>query len=396
MDAERVCGVKVMSGEDVAWAETFDTVVYHDQRVPKESAKAKESAKESAAFSRGVRVPEHQGQHSTAKDSSSHCPDLPGTAIKDRLCAPADLPPGHTYQPYFWISQLAHSQNIPGDIECAMVKSQILDELSMSENQAHRAFNQRFEYRFVDEGQGFLFKDKPVNQTGPTRNIGLFAKAPVKEFSFLGIYSGIMHSLTTKLASVGHDTAQLYKELNKQTPDMMSHYRMVSAIFAASAQGHLTPSIYTVLRPSTDYQHRLYLTPDDGRFTPMHFLNYTQQDHKVNVALTFTTLDTDFGLSPLPMIYSTRKIKAGDQLLIKLNPPPFHNSVKPQVVTAEREQHSHQLEAQRYFDHVEAYNKIAPNQQISLYDAAPVIYLSDVLRAKAIKALRKTQAGKDF
>ena len=398
MDAERVCGVKVMSGEDVAWAETFDTVVYHDQRVPKESAKAKESAKESAAFSRGVRVPEHQGQHSTAKDSSSHCPDLPGTAINDRLCAPtdADLPPGHTYQPYFWISQLAHSQNIPGDIECAMVKSQIFDELSMSENQARRAFNRRFEYRFVDEGQGFLFKDKPINQTGPVKKICLFAKAPIEELSFLGIYSGVMYSLTTKLASVEHDTRQLYVELKKQTPDMMSHHRMVSAIFTASAQGQLTPSIYTMLRPSSDYQHRLYLTPHNGRFTPMHFLNCTQQDEKVNVALTFTTLDTDFGLSPLAMIYSTKKIKAGDQLLIKIMPPPFQNSVKPQGITAERERHSHQLEAQRYFDHVEAYNKCAPNQQISLYDMAPVIYLSDVLRAKVVKAQKTRQARKNF
>ena len=391
MDAERVAGVAVMVRDEAAWAETFDVAVCDDRH-------NQQASKKKAAFTRGVHVPGHEGQRSAAKDSVSHRPDLPGTAISDRLCVPtgADLPPGHTYRPYFWISRLAHSQSIFGDIECAMVKSQIIDELSMSENKARRAFNQRFEYRFVDEGQGFLFKEKPINQTGPVRNIGLFAKAPIAGPGFLGIYSGIMYSLTTKLASVEHDTEQLYTELERQTPDMMSHHRMVSAIFAASAQGCLTPSIYTMLRPSTDYQHRLYLTPHNGRFTPMHFLNYTQQDEKVNVALTFTTIDTDLGLFPLSIVYSTRKINVGEQLLIKLKPPPIRNSVKPQEVTAEREWHSHQLEAQRYFEHVEAYNKFAPSQRISLYDVAPVIHLSEVLRAKAIKAQKTRRAHKNF
>ncbi len=104
-----------------------------------------------------------------------------------------------------------------------MVKSQIIDELSMSENKARQAFDRRFEYRCVDEGLGFLFKDKPINQTGPVKKIGVFAKAPVEELSFLGIYSGVMYSLTTKLASVERDTGELYTELKQQTPDMMSH-----------------------------------------------------------------------------------------------------------------------------------------------------------------------------
>ena len=383
MDAEFTAKLKLTCTDDAATA--------GDRR----------ASGKSTAFTHDVSVPEHVLHDCTTREPAAHFQGLPGTAVNDRLCTPnldsrVELPSGHTYQPYFWISHLAHSQNISGEIECEMVKSQIIDELSMSEDKARRAFNRRFEYRFVDEGRGFLFKDKPINQTGPVRKIGLFAKAPVDDLSFLGIYSGVMYSLTTKLASVEHDTGQLYTELKKQTPDMMSHHRMVSAIFAASAQGHLTPSIYTVLRPSTDYQHRLYLTPHNGRFTPMHFLNCTQRDEKVNVALTFTTIDTDFGLSPLPMIYSTKKINVGDQLLIKLNPPPFQNSVKPQEVTAERERHSHQLEAKRYFEQVEACNKFAPNQQISLYDAAPVIYLSEVLRAKATKAQRTRHASKNF
>lgn len=350
------------------------------------------------AFTHDVRVPEHD---CTTKEPVAHFPDLPSTAVNDRLCTPSldarvELPSGHTYQPYFWISDLAHSQCDLGDIECAMVKSQLFDELSMSENQARRAFNRRFEYRCVDGGLGFLFKDKPINQTGPVKKIGLFAKAPVDELSFLGIYSGIMYSLTIKLASVEHNTGELYKELKQQTPDMMSHHRMVSAMFADSAQGHLTPSIYTVLRPSADSKHRLFLMPHNGRFTPMHFLDCTQEDEKVNVALTFTTINTDFGLFPLPMIYSTRKINAGDQLLIKINPPPCQNSVKPQEVTAERERNSHQKEFNYYVEYIEKINRLLPDQQVSLYNIAPVIYLSDVLRAKAIKARkRRTQAHKN-
>lgn len=352
----------------------------------------------SKAFTHDVRVPEHD---CTTREPVAHFPDLPGTAVNDRLCTPSldarvELPSGHTYQPYFWISNLAHSQSYSCDIECAMVKSQIIDELSMSENQAHRAFDRRYEYRCVDEGLGFLFKDKPINQTGPVKKIGLFAKAPVEELSFLGIYSGIMYSLTNKLASIEHDTGELYTELKQQTPDMMSHHRMVSAMFAASAQGHLTPSIYTVLRPSADRKHGLFLMPHNGRFTPMHFLNCTQQNEKVNVALTFTTIDTDFGLFPLPMIYSTRKINAGDQLLIKINPPPLQNSVKPQEVTAERERNSHQKEFDYYVERIEKINRLLPDQQVSLYNVAPVIYLSDVLRAKAVKAQkRRTQAHKN-
>ncbi len=164
---------------------------------------------------------------------------------------------------------------------------------------------------------------------------------------------------------------------------------MVSAMFTASTQGHLTPSIYTVLRPSADSEHRLYVMPHNGRFTPMHFLNCTRQDEKVNVALTITTIDTDFGLFPLPMIYSTKKINAGDQLLIKLNPPPIKNAVKPQEITAERERNSHQKEFDYYVERIEKINRLLPDQQVSLFNVAPVIYLSDVLRAKAIKVQRK-------
>lgn len=376
MNAEFTTRLRLPSTAEAAAADER-----HDRRT---SGKSK-------AFSHDVRVPEHG---CTTKEPVAHLPDLPGTAVNDRLCTPSldarvELPSGHTYQPYFWISHLAHSQSDPGDIECAMVKSQIMDELSMSENKARRAFNRRFEYRCVDGGLGFLFKDKPINQTGPVKRIGLFAKAPVEELSFLGIYSGIMYSLTTKLASIERDTGQLFKELKQQTPDMMSHHRMVSAMFTASAQGHLTPSIYTVLRPSADAEHRLYVMPHNGRFTPMHFLDCTMQDEKVNVALTFTTIDTDFGLFPLPMIYSTRKINAGDQLLIKINPPPFQNSVKPQEVTAERERNSHQKEFNYYVEYIEKINRLCPDQQVSLYNMAPVIYLSDVLRAKAIKVQRK-------
>ena len=344
------------------------------------------------AFTRDVRVPEHD---CTTKEPVAHSPDLPGTAVNDRLCTPSldarvELPSGHTYQPYFWISNLAHSQvGDSGDIECEMVKSQIFDELSMSENRARQAFNRRFEYRCVDEGLGFLFKDKPINQTGPVKKIGLFAKEPVEELCFLGIYSGVMYSLTTKLASIEHDTGELHTELKQQTPDMMSHHRMVSAMFADSAQGHLTPSIYTVFRHSADSEHLLFLMPHNGRFTPMHFLNCTKQDGKENVALTFTTIDTDFGLFPLPMVYSTRKINAGDQLLIKINPPPLRNSVKPQEVTAERERNSHQKEFNSYVERVEKNNRLLPDQQVSLYNMAPVIYLSDMLRAKAIKAQQR-------
>ena len=393
MDAERVSGVGVMVQDDIAWAEMFEAAVYdnrHDQQ----------ASKKNTAFTRGVRVPEHEGQHHTAKDSVSHRPDSPGTAINDRLCVPtdaapgADLPPGHTYRSYFWISHLARDQNVFGKLECARVKSQIIAELSLTEGDARRAFNRRFEYKFVDPGQSFLFKEKPINQISPVRHLGVFAKTPIEPLSFLGVFSGVMYSLTAKLSSTGVDASELYAELKQQTPDMMTHHRMVSAIFSASAEGHLTPSIYTLLRPSVDGQHRLYLTPDNGRFTPMHFIESTQQDEKANVNLLFTTIDTDHGLFPVPLIYSIRHINIGEQLSIKHKPSPFPNTVKPREVTAERERDTHQVEPKYYFERVEKVNELFPDQQISLYNDAPAFYLSDIVRKGARKSHRKAQARK--
>ena len=393
MNAERVSGVGVMVRDDIAWAEMFEAAVYDDRH-------GQQASKKNTAFTRSVGVPEHEGQHSTAKDSVSHRPDLPGTAINDRFCAPtaaaprADLPPGHTYRPYFCISRLARDQNVFSKIECAKVKSQIIAELSLTEGGARRAFNQRFEYKFVDPGQSYLFKEKPINQIGPVRDLGVFVKTPIEPLSFLGVFSGVMYSLTVKLRSIEADTSQLYAELKQQTPDMMSHHRMVSAIFSASAEGHLTPSIYTLLRPSVDGQHRLYLTPDNGRFTPMHFIGSTQQDEKANVNLLLTTIDTDDGLFPVPVIYSTRHINVGEQLSIKHKPSPFPNTVKPREVTAERERDTHQLELKYYVELVKKINRFFPGQQISLYDAAPVFYLSNIVRKGARKSHRTAQARK--
>lgn len=389
MDAERVSGVGVLVQDDIAWAETVEAAVYdsrHDQQ----------ASKKSTAFTRGVRVPEHEGQQSAAKDSVSHRPDLPGTAINDRLCAPtdADLPPGHTYRPYFWISHLARDQNDFGALECAKVTSQIIAELSLTEGVARRAFDQRFEYKFVDPGQSFLFKEKPINQVGPVRDLGVFAKTPIEPLSFLGVFSGVMYSLTAKLRSIGDDTSQLYAELKQQTPDMMSHHRMVSAIFSASARGRLTPSIYTLLRPSVDGQHRLYLTPHNGRFTPMHFIQSTQQDDKANANLLFTTIDTDHGLFPVPLIYSTRHINVGEQLSIKHKPSPFPNTVKPREVTAERERDTHRLEFKYYVERIEKINRLFPDQKVSLYDTSPVFYLSNIVRKGTRKPRRTAQARK--
>ena len=389
MDAERVCGVGVLARDGVAWAETFETAVYDSHR-------DQQASKKHTAFTRGVCVPEHEGQHSTAKDSVSHRPDLPGTAINDRLCVPtgADLPPGHTYRPYFWISHLARNQNVFGELECARVKSQIIAELSLTEGDARRAFNRRFEYKFVDPGQSFLFKEKPINQISPVRHLGVFAKTPIEPLSFLGVFSGVMYSLTAKLSSIEADASQLYAELKQQTPDMMTHHRTVSAIFSASAEGHLTPSIYTLLRPSVDGQHRLYLTPHNGRFTPMHFIESTLQDEKANVNLLFTTIDTDHGLFPVPLIYSIRHINVGEQLSIKHKPSPFPNTVKPREVTAERERDTHQLELKYYAERVEKVNRLFPGQQISLYNDAPVFYLSNIVRKGAKKSRRTAQAHK--
>ena len=393
MDAERVSGVGVMAWDDVARAEKVEAAVGDGRH-------GQQASKKNKAFTRGVRVPEHEGQHSTAKDSVSHRPDLPGTAINDRLCAPtgaapgADLPPGHTYRSYFWISHLARDQNVFGKIECAKVKSQIIAELSQTEGGARRAFNQRFEYKPVDPGHSYLFKEKPINQIGPARELGVFAKTPIEPLSFLGVFSGVMYSLTAKLRSIEADTSQLYAELKQQAPDMMTHHRMVTAIFSASAEGHLTPSIYSLLRTSVDGQHRLHLTPDNGRFTPMHFIESTRQDAKANVNLLITTIDTDHGLFPVPVIYSTRHINVGERLSIKHTPSPFPNTVKPREVSVERERDTHQLEFRYYVKRVEKINRLFPDQQISLYDAVPVFCLSDIVRKGTRKPHRTAQARK--
>lgn len=348
-----------------------------------------QSSKKSTAFAHNVRIPRHFRQTCTTRESASLTPNRLDAPVDGRHCSPslisdAELPPGHTYQPYFWISHLARKQTDTGQLECESVKSQIIAALTMSENKARKAFNQRFEYQFVDPGQSQFFKENPITQTGPVKSYGIFAKTPIAACSFLGIFSGTMYSLM----STGCNTSSL--ELKQQTPDMMSHHRMVSAIFAASAQGHLTPSIFTILRPSKDRLHKLYLIPDNGRFTPMHFINCTQQSEKANVAMLFTTIDTDSGLFSIPIMYSTRKINSGEQLLSEYRPSPFPNTVKPREVSAERERDTHHQMSQRYFANVQALNRLldrtaVSSDRVSVYNAAPVIYLSEELRKSAKK-----------
>ncbi|MBO9495488.1 hypothetical protein J7438_15520 [Thalassotalea sp. G20_0] len=104
---------------------------------------------------------------------------------KPVICDDSDLPCGHTYQPYFWISRWAHRLLAPTIGQHAGIQRWVIEQLQMSEAEVQQDFLARFEHRLVD--YGFTCPDSSGR---PEKNYGVFASTPLEEGELLGIYSG--------------------------------------------------------------------------------------------------------------------------------------------------------------------------------------------------------------
>ena len=103
--------------------------------------------------------------------------------IRNPVIEDLQIPGGrHTYQPYFWLSELAHRQMAPPlTKQTTDMQSHVIGQLLMSERAAKQEFHKRFEYRLVDYGYTSL------DASGvPEKNYGVFASRPVAKGPCLG------------------------------------------------------------------------------------------------------------------------------------------------------------------------------------------------------------------
>ena len=206
------------------------------------------------------------------------------------LTAAFQLPAGHTYQPYFWLSPLAHRLMAPPPpwektLEEEM-QSKVIGQLLMSEKEAEQDFQAHFEYRFVDYG----FTSN--NASGvPEKNYGIFARKPIAKGTLLGIYSGIGYLLKTlpldKFSSIWdwnkpERIENLHRKYTEEMPDFMNWYRSLVAGVRDKEQTQRTPTKYCLGEPAVNPSNYIGIMPNDGRYTPMHFINSANEPKDVN------------------------------------------------------------------------------------------------------------------
>ena len=212
--------------------------------------------------------------------------------IRNSVIEELELPEcQHTYQPYFWLSQLALDQLAPfAARQRRELQSQVIDQLLMSESEAKENFQAHFEYRRVD--YGFTSVDAPGERE---KNYGVFARKPVAKGTLLGIYSGIGYLLkseywTKKLR--GLPTDYLHQKFSEQMPDFMSYYRTVMADLRDKEQTQRTISKYSFGLAARDPSNYIAVFPDNRRYTPMHFVNSADQPEDVNANFEYITVNT--------------------------------------------------------------------------------------------------------
>ena len=286
----------------------------------------------------------------------------------------------HTYQPYFWISPLAHDQFAPfATRQRTELQSQVIDQLLMSESAAKENFQAHFEYRLVD--YGFTSVDASGERE---KNYGVFARKPVAKGTLLGIYSGIGYLLkseswTKKL--LGLRTDYLHQKFSEQMPDFMSYYRTVMADLRDKEQTQRTISKYSFGLAAKDPSNYIAVFPDNRRYTPMHFVNSANQPEDVNANFEYITVNSGSNNFPMLALRATKKIAAGQELLAsyRVDSDGKSRRVFERSATVEKEYYNGKLD--EYLDMINKLNRAEPNKPpISPYVAAPAVYISETIR----------------
>lgn len=321
----------------------------------------------------------------------SNRPGMANRALGSRvISADSELPPGHTYQPYVWMSRLANSQLLPDFQLHEALQSRLVNQLIMSEQEARQDFQARFEYRFVDYG----FNCPDASGAEPEKNYGVFASMPVKQGELLGVYSGIGYVLNKReWAKLNHDLKpeQVHRKLAAEMPDFMSYYRTLMAGLRGKDQTQRTLSKYTMAGFASDSLNTVAFLPDNERYTPMHFLNAANRGEDDNVSMSFVSVNTRSGHFTLPVYLAKRDIAVGEELLVNyLSLPPEAWEQSGLMMTAAQEKVQYDNNLQSHLVSIKTLNNEVPGKQaISPFVAAPAYYASEALRNSHRQAAKK-------
>ncbi len=372
-----------------------------DQAAATNSANPKNNQQPSTAFTRAV---------SAANEHVSKCEQPVGgavmpsdTGLVDRtitetqalsvhsepLTAAFQLPAGHTYQPYFWLSPLAHRLMAPPPPwEKALeeeMQSKVIGQLLMSEKEAEQDFQAHFEYRFVDYG----FTSNTASGV-PEKNYGIFARKPIAKGTLLGIYSGIGYLLKTlpldKFSSIWgwskpERIENLHRKYTEEMPDFMNWYRSLVAGVRGKEQTQRTPTKYCLGEPAVNPSNYIGIMPNDERYTPMHFINSANEPEDVNADFDLITVNTGSGKFHIPICVAIRGIAAGQEVLLSYCVKPDAKVRWGTPLNGADEKLNFDRTLSNYLTLIKELNCAAPDKPpISPYVAAPAICISEIIR----------------
>ena len=291
------------------------------------------------------------------------------------------FPEGHTYQPYFWLSERAHRLTSPPMLkQTADMQSQVIGQLLMSESAAKQYFQSHLEYRFVD--YGFT----SVDASGmPEKNYGIFASKPLAKGALLGIYSGIGYLLQFKAwdlpDSLEEGTDFLHRKASEELPDFMSYYRTVMADLRGKEQTQRTISKYSLGVAAIDPSDYIAIVPDNERYTPMHLVNSADEPEDANIMCEVVTVNTGSDIFHIPVYFTTKEIPAGQELLASYYVKPDANKKRFMTRTAAEEKEFYKNILDTHLDSMEKLNRAEPNRPpLSPYVAAPAINILETIR----------------
>ena len=331
----------------------------------------------------------------------------------------SQLPAGHTYQPYFWLSQQAHRLMAPHVTgRGSDIQSQVIKQFLMSERVAKEKFEARFEYRFVNYGY------TSVDASGiPEKNYGVFASEPVAEGELLGVYSGIGYLNTSESwakTNRNWHPEYLHQKFSEEMPDYMSYNRILMAGLRGKEQTQRTPAKYSIKASAewnnntsqrTSARHSIDasseqlpicvgVVPGNGRYTPMHFVNSANHPKYVNAGFELISIKTGSEQLFFPIVVAIKDIAAGQELLASyiLDPKVERSGAYKLSATEEKVHLNYMLDS--YLAMIDKLNSVVPDKPpISPYAAVPVLDLSETIRktfrGKVTKTDEPSSSGAD-
>ena len=310
-----------------------------------------------------------------------------GNPVIEDLQLPGDQ---HTYQPYFWLSPLAHDQLAPfATRQRRELQSQVIDQLLMSESAAKENFQAHFEYRRVD--YGFTSVDASGERE---KNYGVFARKPIAEGTLLGIYSGIgylLKKIPWAKKMLNEQPEYAHRLFTEEMPEFMSYYRTMMAGLRDKEQTQRTPMKYSLTAEAKKPQNFVAIVPDKNLYTPMHFVNSANRPEDANTDFDLIYVKTDSDKYLVLVFVAIKEIAAGQELLASYIKPRDRLTGTLKRSAAE-EKIFFKGKLDDHLELIKQMNSAVPNRRpISPIVAAPALNLSEILR----KAVRGKGAKKD-